>query len=378
MTSFHRQIRLLQLLGTSELSGGPQHVFEVVRRLDPDEFRVTVAAPAGGPYQDWLRAPGVTMVGVPLDGPASLLTLVRLARRLRIDLIHSHGAKAGLWGRLAGWWTGVPVVHTFHGLHFGERPVVQALRLHAERGFARLSAALVHVSASQALEAGAIGLAPQGKTHVIPNGVDVHEIRARLAPRAAARRALALDPGAHVLGCAARFERVKGLGLLVEAMRTLAPADPSAVLVLVGDGSEGPRLRHQIQEAGLADSVRFAGLQPDPVRFFSAFDVYASSSRLEGLPLAVLEAMAAGLPVVATRVGGHVDLVEPGRTGFLVPLGDARAFAATVVALFRSAPLRRALGRAGQERAERHFQAESMAAALIGLYRQVVDGNRGK
>lgn len=332
---------------------------------------MTVAAPGGGPYQAWFRAPGVEGADLPLDGPEALLAVVRLVRAQRIEVVHSHGARAGLFGRLAAWWTGVPALHTFHGLHVGPRPVEAALRLQMERRLLRVTAGVIHVSPSQALAAARLGLAPAGKTSTIPNGVDVGEVRARLVPRPAARRALGLPQNALVLGTVARADPVKALGVLLQAMALLAREEARARLVVICEASR--ELQAQADRLGVADLVRFAGALADPVRFLSAFDLSVSASRGEGLPLALLEAMAAELPVVATRVTGHVDVVEEGRTGVLVPPDDPLALARAALRLLRDPARCLAMGRAAQIRARTHFPIEPMMAALIALYRQFAE-----
>lgn len=168
-------------------------------------------------------------------------------------------------------------------------------------------------------------------------------------PGLLSREALELSAEAQVLGCVARFDQVKGLEILVESLRRLAGRYPRLVLVLVGSGRGERRLQEQVRKAGLADRVRFTGELADATRLFSAFDLYVSASRGEGLPLALLEAMACELPVVATRVTGHVDVVVDGVTGFLTRPGDSEDLARALGRLLDDPELRQRMGRAGRE-----------------------------
>lgn len=372
-------MRLLQLLVSTAIGGGPRHVFDLVRRLPREEFSVVVAAPADGPFFERFKELGAEVTELALNRlrPWTLSAVTRLVSERGIQVIHSHGKGAGLYGRLAGWRAGVPAVHTFHGLHYGYPLGLGGVYLALERGLARLGHAVVHVSQSQALDAENLGLAPPGRTRVVVNGIDPGEARALARSAGLSREALGLPRDAQVAGCIARFDPVKGLDLLVEAARRLGERSPRLSLVLVGGGADERRLRDRVARAGLADRVRFTGPLADACRVFPAFDVYVSASRGEGLPLGVLEAMASGLPVVATRVTGHVDLVVDGVTGWLTPPGDPGSLAAAVARLLDDPELGRKMGRAGSERVERHFRLEPMVAELARLYHEAAASGRG-
>lgn len=366
-------IRVLCLLVSTALGGGPRHVFDLVRRLPSQEFSVVLGAPADGPFFERFRSLGIEVAELPLRRlrPGVLAAVVRLVRERGIRVIHSHGKGAGLYGRLAGWWTGVPALHTFHGIHYRKYPPgLGWAYLWLERRLLPLSHAVIHVSESQALEAGALGLADRTKSHVVINGIDAKEVREQAERAPLSREALGLPAGAQVVGTVARLDRVKGLDLLVESVRRLAGHYPALALVLVGGGEGEHELRERVREAGLAERVRFLGAMAEPPRLFPALDLYVSASRGEGLPLGLLEAMACGLPVVATRVTGHVDVVADGVTGVLVRPDDPEDLAAGVARLLDAPELRRRMGRAGNERVETRFGIEPMVARLAGLYRQ--------
>jgi glycosyltransferase involved in cell wall biosynthesis len=363
--------RILELLVSTDLGGGPAHVRDLVAGLAGPEFRFTVAGPAGGALLPALTAAGADFAPVAADrlSVGALRDTVRLARARRIQVIHSHGKGAGLYGRIAARLTGAAAIHTFHGIH----PAGHGrLYLRLERALARWSFAVVHVSESQAGEARALGLAPAGRTRVIVNGVDAALVRAVAERAPMSRAALGLRPDALVLATVARFDPVKRLEVLVRAVPLLVARVPEAQLLIVGDGPERDTLRALARTLAPGDGVVFAGAIPDAARVLPVVDLYVTASRREGLPLAVLEAMACGLPVLATAAPGHVDAVEPEVTGRLVPLDDAPGLAAAAALLLRDPALRARMGRAGRERVERHFSHARVLAEVADLYRAAV------
>jgi glycosyltransferase involved in cell wall biosynthesis len=368
-----RPLRVLELLVSTDLGGGPAQVREVVARLPREEFAVTVAGPAGGAHGGVFVESGARVVGIGTDriGPRAFFDVLRLIRLEGIDIVHSHGKGAGLYGRLAARRAGIPAVHTFHGIHARYPVGGGRAYLMLERGLARITEAIVHVSESQAIEAATLGLAPPGRTHVIVNGIDARCVAAAAMTRAAAREELRLDPEALVLGTVARFDPVKGLDSLLRAFALAAAQDPAARLVIVGDGPEAPRLRGLAATLGIEPRVRMAGLIADASRVLPALDLYVSASRKEGLPLAILEAMACELPVAATRVPGHVDVVEEGVTGLLAAPGDDRDLARAMRDLMTKPARRSVMGQAGRRRVEDRFAASRMAAETASLYRSM-------
>lgn len=364
-------VRVLELLVSTDLGGGPAHVRDLIAGLAGPEFRFTVAGPAGGALLPALTAAGADFEPVAANrlSPRALRDTIRLARERRIQIIHSHGKGAGLYGRIAARLTGAASIHTFHGIHpagYG-RPY---LRL--ERALARWSFAVVHVSESQAAEARALGLAPAGRTRVIVNGIDAAFVRAAAARAPISRAMLTLRPDALVLATVARFDPVKRLEVLVRALPLLVARVPEAQLLIVGDGPEREALRALARRLAPGDRVVFAGAIPDAARVLPLVDLYVTASRREGLPLAVLEAMACGLPVLATEAPGHVDAVEPEVTGRLVPVDDAPGLAAAAALLLRDPALRARMGRAGRERVEQRFSRARVLGEIAGLYREAV------
>lgn len=374
-----RPVKILHLLVTTALGGGPKHVFDLIRRLPRAEFDVLVGAPADGPYFEHLKGLGVEVAVLSLNRLSlrTLASLVRLVRQRRIHVIHSHGKGAGLYGRLTAWWTGLPAVHTFHGIHYERysRPG-RVLYLALERCLSRLTHTVINVSSAQEAEGLRLGLFTPTQSVVIVNGVDVADIDGIVARAPIKRFDLGLAPDDLVLGCVARLDPVKGLEVLLEAVRILVPQYPRLKLVLVGDGSEASKLHRLARVMGLRGRVLFTGVVKDAPRMFPAWNVYASASRKEGLPLALLEAMACGLPVVATRVSGHVDVVAARETGLLVNRDDPADLAANIARLLDDPALRQAMGRAGRARVVENFSVDCAVREIGALYRRTARQHR--
>jgi glycosyltransferase involved in cell wall biosynthesis len=229
---------------------------------------------------------------------------------------------------------------------------------------------VVCVSHGQAAKVLRTGV-PPARARVIPNAVHAERFA---SPDPADRQRLGAffpaTPG-RVVGAAGRLSPDKGFGLLIEAAAVVAREDPSVGFVLFGDGPLRPKLERQAEDAGLSGRFIFAGFRDDVDRFMPFLDLLVLPSFTEGMPNVVLEAFAAGVPVVATAVGGTPEVVEDGRSGFLVPPGDAAALAEGIRASLATEDGRRELGRRGRERVRREFTFAAQARAYEELFEEL-------
>ena len=366
-------IRVLELLVTTSPGGGPKHVWDLVQHLPRSEFDLVIGAPRDGTFFDRFRDRGLEVVEFPRSslGARHFHLTRRLISRLDIDVVHTHGTGPGCYGRLVARWMRVPAIHTFHGLHYsGYSPLSRHLYLALERQLARGSHTIINVSRSQHLEGLGLRLFRPEQSVVIVNGVDIEGMERVLLESPIRRESLGLTAADVVIGCVSRFDPVQRIELLVEALRRLRARFPRLVLVLVGGGGEQQRIRRLVFEGGVSEQVIFTGFLESPARIQPVLDLYVASSRKEGLPPSILEAMAAGLAVVATDVPGHRDVVVPGETGLLVTPEDPAALADAIAALLTDPARRKSLGQAGRERVRQEFSISAMVDATAAAYRR--------
>lgn len=358
------------LIASQPLDAGvPHHVLDLVRGLDRGRFEIAVAAPRRSVvWRELATDPDIHLYAIsphrrpaPIGDLGTLLRLLRLVRRA--DVVHGHSAKAGFIARLAALLTGRRrrCVFTPHGWSFWAADgLVARIYLAMERAAAHWCETIVAVGEFErraGLDA-AVGREPQYR--VIPNGVDL--------PRFGSARRPA--PGRIVM--VGRLAPPKRQDLAIDAVLRLRTVHPEAELQLVGDGPGRAAIEALADDAGGA--VRLLGTREDIPELLAEAAVVLLASDYEGAPLSILEAMAAGAPVVASRVAGIPELVVDGVTGILVEPGDSGALADAIDSLLRDPERAEALGRAGRERAQTHYSRDTMIRALTALYDAAASG----
>lgn len=277
-------------------------------------------------------------------------------------ILHTWLFHANILGRILGWLAGVPIIIN------SERTMgmESQWRYRLNEWTAPLADRISCVSQNVAQFALQSIRLPLEKLVVIPNGVVTDNF---LSARDSGLRArLGFSDETVVIGSVARLHPVKGSRYLVEAFAQLALNDRALHLILVGDGPERARLETWVEEHDLEEQVTFLGERTDISALLSIIDIFALSSLWEGMPNAVLEAMAAGLPVIATAVGGTPEVVLPGVTGLLVPPGDIPALTQALAQLLRDPILQRTMGQAGLSRVQEHFSMASVVRETTDLY----------
>jgi glycosyltransferase involved in cell wall biosynthesis len=321
-----------------------------------------------GPLADGLRAAGFRVLHLPFRRNGGFVAdLYRLLRRERYEVVHVHTEQAFIYCQLAALLSGVPRrVQSIHSI-FLFRGALRTRRA-AQRALARLLGVVFVAPSPSAAENEWRRFG--NRVVVIPNWVDVDALRpASPAERAAARERLGLPPGAFVVVSLGSCHPVKRHELIVRAMAVLREQVPQAVYVHCGSGELQAEERALSARLGTDDVVVFAGVVRDVTDVLHAADVFIMPSRLEGLGVAAVEAMAAGVPVVAADAPGLRDVVEPDVTGVLVsePV-DATRLAAPLVRLARDEGVRQVMGAAGRRRAERYFSVQAGVPSLLTLY----------
>jgi len=386
-----RPIRVMRIIARLNVGGPAIHVTLLAAHLRPPQFESTLVCGQVGPHEGDMaylaEAHGVTPVLVaelgrelsPLRDLVTLLKLWRLMRRLRPDVVHTHTAKAGFVGRWAAWLARVPVrVHTFHGhvLHGYFGPRKTALFRWLERLTARLTDRLITISPALRDElAQTYRIAPAEKFVVVPLGLDLEPYVSAPRRTGAFRTEWGIPPDAPLVGIVGRLVPIKNHALFLQAARRVREQVPGARFAIVGDGELRAALEAQADAPGLAGAVTFTGFLRDLRPVYSDLDLLVIAADNEGTPVSIIEALAAGVPVVSTAVGGVPDLLEGGRYGALVPPGDADALAgAMITALGALQADRQDISRAIGEA----YGIERLAADLGALYRALLADKRGR
>ena len=344
-------------------------------QVEPDEAEVDLSAVAvqGLPMR---RIPTLARPIRPVADARAFAAVVRAIRQHRPQIIHSHLSKAGLIARSAAMASSSAArVHTFHGTvfggYFGDRSSAAIVR--AERFLGARTSRVIALSERQRDELVEHRIAPPERIRIVPLGLDLD--RFGQLDRATARIQLDEPADAFLVVAIGRLVPIKRIDRLVRSFAILAGMVANARLVIVGDGAERPALEALVAELGLGSRVRFAGWQADTPAWYAAADVVALTSDREGTPLALIEAAAAGRPVVAGDVGGVADVVIDGLTGFVVAPADEAAFADRLGRLAVDPELRQRLGQAAPDRA-RAFAGERLVDDLDRLYREILAERR--
>jgi glycosyltransferase involved in cell wall biosynthesis len=370
MNGTGRRPRVLLLITLAEVGGAQTYVASLLPAL-ADRFDVAVAAHGPGPLRDAAAEAGVRFIPLehvrrpisPWRDAAGFVELVRLLRRERPDILHVSSSKAGVLGRLAGATAGVPIrIFTVHGWAFAAHSGLASLLYRwGDRLVAPLTTMTVCVSENDRAAGIRAGTCRAERTVVIRNAVSLDR-----SPRARHERARPL------LVSVGRLKAPKDFVTLARAL-ALLPAGSFEALI-VGEGPDRATLETELRRLRLEDRVRLAGERDDVPALLADADVFVLASRSEGLPVSVLEAMAAELPVVASRVGGVPEVVADGETGFLVAPASPSNLAAVLARLIDDRDLRRRLGAVGRVRADTRFNLNSFRRAHVELYSELVRG----
>jgi len=362
--------RVLHFVDALLRGGAERLVVELATRSDRERFDPAVACFRQEAFAEELAAAGRRVHVVPKRRAFDfglLLALVRLLRRERVGVVHSHDLQSATYGLMAGKLARVPVALTIHGLGIFRQKRSSTLLPRLPRW---LDCVVFVGHWLQRLAAEEFGVRPR-RAMVVHNGADVEMFRPG-EPDPELRAELQLEAGVSVVGTVGNLRPVKDYPCLLRAFAVARSRVPSAVLVLVGDGAERPALEALAGELGIADAVRFAGARTDVPELLRLFDLFALSSKTEGISVALLEAMATGLPAVVTDTGGNPEVVVEGQSGHLVPVGDYRLLGEALAGLLADRARRRAWGQAARARVEQEFSLDRMVREYESIYEALV------
>jgi glycosyltransferase involved in cell wall biosynthesis len=364
-----------------DIGGVESQLLSIMANRDSDRFAHILFSEASGRFSEKVSALGVEIVRLKHRHPLNPITPVELAqvfKKRQVDIIHAHSPTAALWGRVAARNAGIPAVVTIHlpvDQYHGKR---QSLRARAGRrlyialdrwlnhhpGYTRK---LIYVSQEIYRQQVTTGQSPPGTAVVIPNGIDLRPFMQ--LDRGDARASFGLSPVRKVITFVGRLEEQKGVDILVEAVATLKISGLDFELWLVGEGILRQELSNQVQGLGLTGEIKFWGYQDDIPLFLKASDIFVLPSRFEGMSIALLNGMAAGLPSVVTRVGENPHLVTDGIHGLVVTPGDVGELADGLLTLMTDQVLYGRMSEATIEQVQ-HYSDVRMVRSVEGVYNE--------
>ena len=384
-------IKVLRVIARLNMGGPALHVAYLTAGLRERGYDTTLVAGSLARGEDSMAFVadelGVGVVRIdelgreisPLRDLVATLRLARLIRRERPDILHTHTAKAGTVGRVAALLAGAKgppiVVHTFHGHvlrgYFG--PLRSLFFRMLERWLAGRTTALIAVSPQVRDDLVSLRVAPPERFVVIRLGIELDErVAGSRGGRLESRRYLGIPPDRFAVGWIGRMTAVKRTEDVLVAFKRLRDGGVDACLCMVGDGPDRPQLERRAHDLGIVKDTLFLGYQEDVAPYYAAFDALVLPSSNEGTPVSAIESLAAGRPVVATRVGGVPDVVAEGEDGFLVEPGDTDELAERLTQLARDPALRERMGEAGRRRVLPRYAVERLVDDIDRLYRSLL------
>jgi glycosyltransferase involved in cell wall biosynthesis len=384
-------IRILRVIARLNMGGPAIHVANLAAGLETRGYHTTLVAGSlarGEDSMDFVAERlGVDVVSIPelqrevslVHDARSVQHMTAVIRRERPHILHTHTAKAGAIARAAALLSGDArppiVIHTFHGHvlkgYFGPRRT--AFFRQVERNLARSSDVLVAVSPEVRDELVEHGIAPRDKFAVIRLGIPLEDRLGDPTGDLDYRPLYGIPPAAFVIGWVGRMTGVKDTGAVLEIVRATRERGVDAVLCMVGDGPDRERLEQLAHDLGIARSTYFVGYQSDVAGYYRLFDAFVLPSINEGTPVSAIESLAAGTPVVATRVGGVPDVVRDGLDGFLVQPGDTDGAAERLTQLAADSELRARLGSSGRAHVLERYSVSRLVDDVDRLYRSLLE-----
>lgn len=318
-----------------------------------------------------LGAPVLCVFKKPGVRPGTIWHLERLLRQLRPDVVHTHQVGPLFYGAPAAWQAAVPVrVHTEHGNHYGVR--------WQNRVLGRLAGRFTHrffcLSEDIAQEAAACRIVPRSKIRVITNGIDLSRFEPSVC-KESLRQQLGLPVAGPLIGTISRLAPVKCQDVLLRGFAQLRQSIPTARLVLVGDGPKHAALLELAHELGISASVHFVGYQATPEDYLRCFDVFALTSSSEGMPQSLMEAAAARIPIVASRVGGIPELIEHDTCGRLFSAGNCDELASTLFTALNERERSSTMADVARQRVQQRFDVRLMAEEYHRRFCELLNEN---
>lgn len=367
------KINLLHIISTLEIGGAEKQVVTLLKHLDKEKYRIILCCRhSGGPLEKEIKNEDVEIVILRMRLRYiffAMFKLIRLMKKEKIQIVHTHLYSDHLWGRIAARIAGVPViVTTEHGRGMWK----EKRHLFFERIANRFTDMRIAVSEDIRQIRIQREHTPQEKVITIPNAINEDDFIVSDYVRSDKRKELGINSDYLVIGTVARFDPDKALDILLEAASLIAKSINNVKLILVGDGPLRKNLEDHAARLKIADKVIFTGPRTDIAELLSIMDVYVNSSIREGIPVSLLEAMAAKKAVVATNVGGNAEVINDESCGLIVAPNDINALVKGIISLLNDKALREILGLKARGRIQECFSVKSQVRKIESLYEKIL------
>ena len=376
------KFKILHIHTLPIISGSGIHTLIIMKGLDKSSYEVEFACAPGGSLIDKVVNQGIKFRPIRnfvqrisiYDDLMALWELVWLMKQERYDIVHTHNSKAGFIGRLAARIAGVPIiVHTIHGFAFHEfeKPPRQSLFILLERFAAHFADKLITVSEPLKDWGLRLKIGRPEQYITIYDGIEINkfDLDINIGEK---RRQFGIKSADLVIGVVSKLWEGKGHKCILEAAKRVVVKVADVKFMFVGEGYLREELEELTKQLGLSDYVIFTGFRTDIPEVTAIFDIAVLASFFEGLGRVLLEAMALGKPVIATRVGGIVDVVTDGETGSLVPPNDSVVLAEAMIKLLLNDELRKRMGQAGRAKIDEKFSARTMVTRIKEVYEGLI------
>ena len=381
------EIKVLQIITKFVVGGAQEHLIYLCDLLNKERCRVKVLSGAQtGPEGELIKEiekrgidlfilPELVREINPLKDLLALIQLTRYIKKERFDIVHTNSSKAGILGRLAAKLAGVPiVVHTVHG--WGHHDEMGKLRkgfyIFLEKCAGKLTDKIITVSYLDTKKGLKNGIADSGKYITIRSGIDLSVFNPATIDVEHEKRKWGIPLTNNVVGSIMRFSKQKNPLDFVKMAAEIVEKSPKVSFLLVGDGSLKPQIESSILQFNLSEKVILTGVRNDVPQLLAVMDVFVLPSLWEGLPRVIPQAMAIGLPIVATEVGGILEAVKEGQNGFLVPPKDFHAMAHRVIQLLEDQNLAKKMGERGRKMVYPEFCVKQMVKSTESLYEGLI------
>lgn len=368
--------KILFVVTQSELGGAQRYIFDLATNLPKNQYQVEVAAGGSDKLFDQLAQAGITThqltkvvrsINNPLADIAGYTELKNLFRKVKPDILHLNSSKISILGSLAGKAAKVEkIIYTVHGFVFNEPLPKWKKKFYqlAEKWTGKMKVALICASEADRQTGLAYNIAPAGKLITIRHGIAKPEFK----DRENAREKLNIKQNYRVIGTIANFYKTKGLKYLLQAAKKVIDTFPDVEFVIIGDGDLRPALEKQIKELEISNNIQLSGQISNASQLLSAFDIFVLPSVKEGFPYALLEAMHAQLPIIATTVGGVPEIIQDSKNGILVPPTDDEALTIAINKLLQNKNLAEQFARQANSDVNTKFTLQEMIEKTAALY----------